>query len=234
MKGLIEEANKMLRSLTSPSAVGSSASSSSEKDEDSRSEVLSRLRAQLNSLKTFKLGRITNGMSKGLIDSGATHPLRPTKSFEHDINMKEVEVALADGRSVHLHMTAGGSMVASEANVEPIVPMGLLIDILGCEVSWKKGSLQVSHPSRGLLPDEDCGGCPQIPRQLAMDLIHEMEEARCEVALKRLDFKEEVQWINKLVEKHPVLSSLHSWLKARLVHSRESDEKPRRARQEAR
>ena len=63
MKGLIEEANKMLRSLTSSSAAGSSASSTSEKD-DSRSEVLSRLQAQLNSLKTFKLGRITKGMSK--------------------------------------------------------------------------------------------------------------------------------------------------------------------------
>ena len=63
MKGLIEEANKMLRSLTSSSAAGSSASSTSEK-EDSRSEVLSRLQAQLNSLKTFKLGRITKGMSK--------------------------------------------------------------------------------------------------------------------------------------------------------------------------
>ena len=64
MKGLIEEANKMLRSLTSSSAAGSSASSTSEKEEDSRSEVLSRLQAQLNSLKTFKLGRITKGMSK--------------------------------------------------------------------------------------------------------------------------------------------------------------------------
>ena len=108
--------------MTSSSAAGSSASSTSEKEEDSRSEVLSRLQAQLNSLKTFKLGRITNGMSKGLIDSGATHPLRPTKSFEDDTNMKEVKVSLADGGSVRLHMTAGGSMVTAESNVEPIVP----------------------------------------------------------------------------------------------------------------
>jgi hypothetical protein len=208
MKGLIEEANKMLRSLTSSSAAGSSASSTSEKEEDSRSEVLSRLQAQLNSLKTFKLVRITNGMSKGLIDSGATHPLRPTKSFEDDTNMKEVEVSLADGGSVRLHMTAGGSMVTAESNVEPIVPMGMLIDVLGCEVAWKKGSLQVLHPCRGLLPVEDCGGCPQISRKLALDLIQEMEEARCGVQAKRLDFEEEVQWMNRLVEVHPVLSKL--------------------------
>ena len=148
-----------------------------------------------------------------MIDSGATHPLRPTKSFKDETNMKEVEVSLADGRSVRLHMTAGGSMVTAESNVEPIVPMGMLIDVLGCEVAWKKGSLQVLHPCRGPLPVEDCGGCPQIPRKLALDLMQEMEEARSGVQAKRLDFEEDVQWMNRLVEAHPVLSKLPEWLK---------------------
>ena len=58
MKGLIEEANKMLRSLTSHPTSSPNSSSASNRDEDSRSEMLSRLQAQLNSLKVFKLGRI--------------------------------------------------------------------------------------------------------------------------------------------------------------------------------
>ena len=84
MKGLIEEANKMLRSLTTQSTSSSNSSSASNKEEDSRSEMLSRLQAQLNSLKVFKLGRIGSGKGRGLIDSGATHALRPSKEEEED------------------------------------------------------------------------------------------------------------------------------------------------------
>ena len=40
-----------------------------------------------------------------------------------------------------------------------------------------------------------------------------MEEARCGVQAKRLDFEEDVQWMNRLVEAHPVLSKLPEWLK---------------------
>ena len=79
MKGLIEEANKMLRLLTTQSTSSSNSSSASNKEEDSCSEMLSRLQAQLNSLKVFKLGRIGSGKGRGLIDSGATHALRPSK-----------------------------------------------------------------------------------------------------------------------------------------------------------
>ena len=86
-----------------------------------------------------------------MIDSGATHPLRPTKSFKDETNMKEVEVSLADGRSVRLHMTAGGSMVTAESNVEPIVPMGMLIDVSGLRSGLEKGKssspTSMSRPS---------------------------------------------------------------------------------------
>ena len=83
---------------------------------------MSRLQAQLNSLKAFKLGRINTGTSKGLIDSGATHPLRPAKMENEEENLKEVEVSLADGKSVRLHM------VTSSQDIEPI---GMMIEMLG-------------------------------------------------------------------------------------------------------
>ena len=46
---------------------------------------MDRLQQQLNSLrhkqKVFKLQRMVTGDQGGLIDSGATHPLRPMKSW---------------------------------------------------------------------------------------------------------------------------------------------------------
>ncbi|CAL1129619.1 unnamed protein product [Cladocopium goreaui] len=217
MKGLIEEANKMLRSLTSHSTSSPNSSSASNRDEDSRSEMLSRLQAQLNSLKVFKLGRIGAGLGRGLIDSGATHALRPSREEEDTHKLKEVSVTLADGKSIQLHMSPGGSMITSDQNIEPIVPMGSLIDALGCVVSWSKGALQVQHPIRGLLPVEDCGGCPQIPRKLALELISEIEDCNKGVSLNRLDIEEELGWMRRLLQAHPVLSCLPDWLQKKLV-----------------
>ena len=217
MKGLIEEANKMLRSLTSHSTSSPNSSSASNRDEDSRSEMLSRLQAQLNSLKVFKLGRIGAGLGRGLIDSGATHALRPSREEEDTHKLKEVSVTLADGKSIQLHMSPGGSMITSDQNIEPIVPMGSLIDALGCVVSWSKGALQVQHPIRGLLPVEDCGGCPQIPRKLALELISEIEDCNKGVSLNRLDIEEELGWMRRLLQAHPVLSRLPDWLQKKLV-----------------
>ena len=217
MKGLIEEANKMLRSLTSHSTSSPNSSSASNRDEDSRSEMLSRLQAQLNSLKVFKLGRIGAGLGRGLIDSGATHALRPSREEEDTHKLKEVSVTLADGKSIQLHMSPGGSMITSDQNIEPIVPMGSLIDALGCVVSWSKGALQVQHPIRGLLPVGDCGGCPQIPRKLALELISEIEDCNKGVSLNRLDMEEELGWMRRLLQVHPVLSRLPDWLQKKLV-----------------
>eukprot|EP00435_Cladocopium_sp_Y103_P009390 s5129_g2.t1 len=190
MKGLIEEANKMLRTLTaSSSAAPSSSASTSSKDEDSRTEVLSRLQAQLNSLKTFKLARMTKDLNKGLIDSGATHPLRPMKVEEEKETMKEVEVALADGKCIRLHMTSTGTMITEDQEVEPIACLAV----------------------------EDCGGCPQIPRKLSLELISEIEDERRGVSISRIHFEEEVHWMNQLIAVHPILSKLPEWLKRRLV-----------------
>ena len=218
MKGLIEEANKMLRSLTAKSGSPSCTSSTvPAKEEENRSEVLSRLQAQLNSLKVFKLGRITRDLTRGLIDSGATHPFRPLRSEEAETNMKSVEVTLADGRCVQLKMTTSGSMVTDDEEVEPIVPMGMLIQVLGCEVKWSKDGLQVHHPRHGPLKVESHGGCPQISRKLALELISEIEDAKEGVSISRLGFEGEVEWMKRLIAVHPVLSQLPEWLKSQLV-----------------
>ena len=72
-------------------------------------------------------------VEKGLVDSGATHALRPLRPGEPLDGYKKVPVTLANGQHAQLRMTAGGVMVSERSDVEPILPMGLLIEKLGCK-----------------------------------------------------------------------------------------------------
>ena len=83
---------------------------------------------------------MSSGRGQGLIDSGATHALRPKKQGENVSEYKQVEVALADGQTARLAMTLGGPMVSENLAIEPIVPMSALMEVLGCEAGWRGGS----------------------------------------------------------------------------------------------
>ena len=71
----------------------------------SRKDVMERLQQQLKAMKTLKLRRLTTGAEVGLVDSGATHALRPRKDGENVPLYPLVDVGLADGRAVRLRMT---------------------------------------------------------------------------------------------------------------------------------
>ena len=71
-------------------------------------------------------------------------------------------------------------MLSSEEDVERILPMGMLTDVLGCEVIWSREGIEVRHPDHGLLPVKEVDGCPQLPRPLALRLIEELEEVKIE------------------------------------------------------
>eukprot|EP00438_Fugacium_kawagutii_P016096 Skav225959 [mRNA] locus=scaffold6030:76316:83572:- [translate_table: standard] len=223
MKDLIEEATRMLRSLDSqPSSP--SASSSSAREEEERSVVMQKLQEQLNSMKVekqpsqkvFKVMKLSSQSELGLLDSGATHPLRPVRNGEATQCFRTVDVSMADGQVIQMKMTPGGCMVSSVSGIEPIVPMGWLTGKLGCEVTWKEGKIEVRHPRKGLLPVEEREGCPQIPRRLALDLIQEMEEVSNGLTEDPSSFDWEIKWMKDLIETHPVLKTLPDWIRERL------------------
>ena len=113
MKDLIDEANKVLKSLnpTSSTMTSMPVSAPTTKEADVRSEVMDRLQQQLEAmrLKPLRLQSMSSNSVLGLIDSGATHPLRPLRDSENDENYAMVEVALADGATTRLKMSPGGS-----------------------------------------------------------------------------------------------------------------------------
>ena len=218
MKDLLEEANKMLKTLTStPTSSTTPRTQKSEGEE--RNEVVERLQEQLNSLrqKSFKVHRLAQGSEQGLIDSGATNPLRPRREGENVEHYHQVSVTLADGGSARLRMTSGGVMLTERQDVEPIVPMGHLVKTLKCTVEWKDGGVRVLHPSRGELQVKCSEGCPQIPRALALELIQEIEDAKQGIKVKGMSFQGELNWMKELVETHPTLKRLPKEVKESLI-----------------
>ena len=169
---------------------------------------MDRLQQQLNQLKlkVFKINQISHGQHQGLIDSGATHPLRPRRPGECDSTYKKVSVTLANGETTALQVTPGGTMVTDRHDVEPILPMGQLVQDLGCQVNWTDGTLNVLHPVRGLLPVQSKNGCPQLPRTLALELKEEMETVGVQTKMERVSFEKEKKWMEDLVQSHPVLA----------------------------
>ena len=218
VKELLDEANKVLKSLGPSTSASQVKPTGGVKGDAERQEVVDRLQAQLNALRKFRLRKICRNEKAGLLDSGATHPLRPVKEGE-DVNAyHKVQVSLADGQTIWLPMSPGGAMLSTEEDVEPILPMGMLTDVLGCEVSWTREGIEVRHPNHGMLPVKEVDGCPQLPRPLALRLIEELEEVKKGMKFKEVeDFEKEVDWMRRLVDAHPVLSTLPQEIQEKLV-----------------
>ena len=146
----------------------------------------------------MRLGRLVRNDSGGLLDSGATHPLRPRGDDEDESRLRSVEVVLADGAKKQLHMTSGGTMLSHHQEVEPLVPMGLLTTVLDCNVTCGK--------------DKTCkwsirwGGdwrYPTVNRKLALELIEEIEKKRGGW-LKEINFNGEETCLRFPARSHPV------------------------------
>ena len=221
MQQLLSEANKMLKSLSTkdkPTTV----------THDERMRALQEQLDELKSkaLKTLRLTRITRGGMAGLLDSGATHPMRPARKDEPAHSYKKVEVTLASGKIEEMKISPKGVMVVEcddAQNVEPIVPMGMLVTKLRCQLHWSDEGLHVWHPKRGYLDISVQNGCPQISRSLALKLIQELEQVDNDLLQynsKSLSWEARLQeraWLRSLVNSHPVFDGLPETLKDKLV-----------------
>eukprot|EP00435_Cladocopium_sp_Y103_P038530 s827_g10.t1 len=216
MKQLLEEAHKMLKSMSVKSE-----ESGATKGEH-RVDILQR---QLDDLKKFglKVFRLTRMERKssgwGLLDSGATHPLRPPTKYEDLQRMPEVDVTLAGGQEVKMRLSQGGSIVG-EPGTEAIVPLGLLTSLLHCRLTWTPGGVRLVHPIKGDIEVSVKEGCPMIESKQALQLIEEIELKNMSKAhLAKLDAQEmgwKKAWVERLAEEHPAFQGLPQRLKEAL------------------
>eukprot|EP00434_Breviolum_minutum_P003898 symbB.v1.2.003425.t1/scaffold183.1/size281544/9 len=209
MKNLLEEANKMLKSMTM---------------KDQKEDKMAALQRQVEELRKMKVFRLTKMESRstqrGLIDSGATNPLRAQRPEERMEEMEKVEVTLATGEKVEMRMSGAGVMVSQDINIEPIIPMGLLGGTLGYEINYKNGVFKLRHPVRGDVNVEMKNGCPQVSKEVALEIIEEIEEkSRMAKKVEVKNEEEERRWLQELVESHPVLRQLPDYLKKGVVET---------------
>ena len=221
VQGLLEEATKVLKSISTatPGLKKEVTSQNPQRDEMMKNlqQQLDQLRESAPTMKVMRLSRLVKNDSGGLLDSGATHPLRPRREDEDEAQLTRVEVILADGAKKQLYMTPSGTMLSNCREVEPIVPMGLLTTVLECNVKWEGQQVQVEHPVRGSLKVAFTNGCPTVSRRLALELIEEIENKRNGGWMKEINFNEEEEWLRSLVWSHPVLSRLPNHIKEKLV-----------------
>ena len=110
---------------------------------------------------------------RGLIDGGASHALRQAKPGEWDRSVP-VEVRLAVGQSPDVRLNELDTLVSREP-VQPIIPLGRLTKTLKCKVRWSSLGCEIVHPTLGRLPTMLINGCPEIPADLCLSLIEQLE-----------------------------------------------------------
>ena len=63
----------------------------------------------------------------------------------------------------------------NQAAPQPIVPLGALVQDLGCTLRWKKGNFKLHHPERGYVKVSVKNNCPEVSVKEANKLIKELE-----------------------------------------------------------
>ena len=171
------------------SVQGAVASMSASQESEMRS-LISEVNATLKEMRQLKAASLmiksvggdpVTGRS-GLLDSGASHPFRLATEEELK-DATRVKVQLAYGSEVTLAQNQAGTLLAvspgGEDATTPIVPMGSLVQDLGCELSWtRNGGLKIHHPVHGVIRPHVVGSCPLVGETCALDLIKELEDSR--------------------------------------------------------
>ena len=114
-----------------------------------------------------------------LLDSGATHPMRQASSEEEWIEADEVQVSLAGDQTTVMRLTRAGTLLlppGRDGLVQPIVPMGAIIEQLGYKLVWSAGSCKLYPPDGKSLRLRVKNGCPELVESQALTLISRLEE----------------------------------------------------------
>ena len=148
---LLQEATKLLKSLRTP---------------------------QIKAIRMSKL-EFEDSRDWVLLDSGATHALRPASNVEEWSNAVPTQVCLAEGISEKLRLKSDTKVLLSDPKEVVmsnswIVPLGGIAE-LGYRFEWKDGRCLLHDPRGQPIQVEVRHGCPMVKRQVGSDLISQME-----------------------------------------------------------
>ena len=114
-----------------------------------------------------------------LLDSGATHALRPAVDAEEWSNALSTVVTLAEGSTEKFRLKANTKVLLVSPRDDPawILPMGGLAE-LGYTLKWSDSQVQLLDDQGRNLEVMIKNGCPMVPRKLGEKLMSDMEETQ--------------------------------------------------------
>ena len=127
-----------------------------------------------------------------LLDSGATHALRPACSREEWQDAHATTVMLAQGSTSQFRLKIGTRVLLTNPDNKEdeafIVPMSGLPE-LGYVVEWTSGQCHVRHPKGRDLNVEVRSGCPMISQEDGREIIQQLEALQIHQLKKMLVVK---------------------------------------------
>ena len=123
----------------------------------------------------------------GLLDSGASHAMRPAKEDEYSEGLP-VRVTLAGEDVRVLRQNNEGTILVQEENavIQPIVPLGAVIENLGYTLHWTPKSLRLTHPEKQAIKVRIKNHCPEVAAADALSLIKELEMSQVNILNERV------------------------------------------------
>ncbi|CAE7943851.1 GIP [Symbiodinium sp. KB8] len=123
----------------------------------------------------YRGGKGEESGPNGLLDSGASHAMRQAQPEEYGCAVP-VKVTLAGEDEKILKQNMQGTiLIQEEHQVQPIVPLGALIEELGYSLHWTPTKLKLSHPEKGSVRVRVNNHCPEVAACEALSMIKELE-----------------------------------------------------------
>ena len=164
LKDVLADVGKMLKAMSATSIRSMRVNEA--KNEEAPENVMKRVMDQISEIEG----------ETGLLDSGASHPMRPAPEAEYN-HGHPVRVTLAGEDVKVLMQNSQGTILVQEENtaIQPIVPLGAVIEKLGYTLHWSPRTLRLTHPEKKPVKVKIKNHCPEVAASDALDLIRGAE-----------------------------------------------------------
>ena len=143
--------------------------------EDLVKEAVQLLKSLRPSMKAIVMRSVNpkDGVTRALLDGGATHVLRPASSPEEYDKAIPIKVELAAGVTTLRQVETTGTLL-TDFETQTIVPLGKVIK-LGYKAKWESDSFELWNPSGKKVDVQLEAGCPTVELKVANLMIAELE-----------------------------------------------------------
>ena len=148
---------------------------------------------RMPNLKVMRLSNLQPHAQMVLLDSGATHGLRPAVSEEEWQSGTRTQVMLADGVTESLRLKPGTKVLLSDPLLRPentswIVPMGCLNE-LNYKLVWKDHMCHLYTKAGEKIDVELHNGCPYVAHEFGAKLLTVLGQHQIQQELKKMTLK---------------------------------------------